>query len=77
MWTDVFPGNMLLFFSAVQKVFELHAQKSVSTASHPDEALPVFALFLTAGVAASRRRAGRARRHRPVCLSWPPDRYTK
>ena len=40
-----------------------HAQKKCfSTASHPDEALPVFALFLTAGVAASQRRAGRARR---------------
>ena len=45
------------------------SKKCFSTASHPDEALPVFALFLTAGVAGSRRRAGRARRHRPVCWS--------
>ena len=52
---------------AMDKSF--HAQKCFSTASHSDEALPVFALFLTAGVAASRRRAGRARRHRPVCWS--------
>ena len=42
-------------------------KKCFSTASHPDEALPVFALFLAAGVAAYRRRAGRAGRHRPVC----------
>ena len=48
------------------------------TASPPDEALHVFALFLAAGVAARRRLAGRAGSHRPVCcLSWPPDRYTK
>ena len=39
------------------------------TASPPDEALHVFAFFPAAGVAASRRRAGRARRHRPVCWS--------
>ena len=43
------------------------SKKCFSTASHPDEALPVFTLFLTAGVAACRRRASRAGRHRPVC----------
>ena len=78
MWTDVFPGNMLLFFffSAVQKVCELfcHGQvfsrskKCFSTALHPDEALPVFTLFhsTTCGPSAP-----------PSPLSWPPDRYTK
>ena len=39
------------------------------TPSPPDEALPVFALLLAAGVAARRKLAGRAGSHRPVCWS--------
>ena len=47
-----------------------HSNESVfPMASPPDEALPVFALLLAAGAAASRRRAGRAGRHCPVCWS--------
>ena len=49
-------------FFALKQVF-------FPTASPPDEALHVFAFFPAAGVPASRRRAGRARRHRPVCWS--------
>ena len=75
---DRFVSRKNVVFSAFQEVFfpqrtVCHGQvfsrskNCFSTASHPDEALPVFALFLTAGVAASRRRAGRAGRHLPVC----------
>ena len=47
-------------FFALKQVFS-------PTASPPDEALPVFALLLAAGVAARRRLEGRAGSHRPVC----------
>ena len=69
MWTDLFPGKMFFFgpFKNCHGQVFSRSTKCFSTASHPDEALPVFALFLTAGVAACRRRAGRAGRHLPVC----------
>ena len=81
MWTDAFhtvgfhEKEKMLFFSFYLahskkchfQVFFALKQVFFPSASPPDEALHVFALFLAAGVAASRRRAGRARRHRPVC----------